>query len=212
MSGSVSVVLFDYGGVVGDHHQDPAEGLLSSLLGVDKEKCRRLLSERSSLGREFRSNQITENEFWDGIASMAGIDTAAGRPPNALLSTLWSQTYSLNREVVSIMQDVRARSPVGLLTNVDRARSSYLIEQVRIMDYIDIFIPSWQIGDTKPGQNVWLAAQEIVMRHYTSCNRIVYVDDRTEHVAAAASVVGWRSLLYEGVEKLRSDMVKLDLI
>ncbi|HEY9605543.1 MAG TPA: hypothetical protein V6C85_28325, partial [Allocoleopsis sp.] len=62
------LLLVDYGGVLGDHHQEPAESELAAALQVSVEQSRILLSENSEQGRAFRENKITETEFWNRVA------------------------------------------------------------------------------------------------------------------------------------------------
>lgn len=191
------MLLVDYGGVMGAHHQEPAESQLAGLLGVDVSRCRELISERSEHGRLFREDKITEAEFWNRVARLAGLSK---RSSDEVLSRLWSETYRLDEQVVSLLQTIRRHAPVGVLTNIDRVRSQYLIEVVGIERLADIFLPSYRFRSTKPAADIWRAADETIRAKFGPVE-ITYVDDRTGHIMACQSA-GWQGLLYENPRQL----------
>ena len=204
------VVLMDYGGVLGDHHQDPAESTLASILGVDKQRCRSLLSERSEQGAAFREDVISEQHFWSVVFGLAGLERRYG-PPDAILSRLWAETYSLNKEVLAILQAIRRRVPVGVLTNIDRARSDYLVNVVGLLPHIDIYLPSFRFKAIKPKEALWRSADADIKAAFGEDTAVLYIDDRTTHVRACA-VVGWEGVLYQNVPHIAEELRARQLI
>ena len=73
------IIVVDYGGVLGSHHQDPAERRLASILDVSRKQCRALLTERSTQGAAFREGRISEEQFWLQVFDLAGRCRAAAR-------------------------------------------------------------------------------------------------------------------------------------
>lgn len=189
------MIMADYGGVLADHHQQPAESELAGLLGIDIPKCRAFLSERSEQGRRFREDGITETEFWDRVALLAGISETL-RPADAVLSRLWAETYRLNAEVFKILLSYRPTAAIGILTNVDPARSRYLTDVIRVNNLVDIYIPSFAYRATKYSPDLWKKANMAVRRRYPQAT-VIYVDDRPQHIASC-EICGWRGILYEG--------------
>lgn len=195
------VLVVDYGGVLGNHHQDPAERTLASFLQVDRESCRRLLSEKSAQGAAFREDGISETEFWDRVFDLAG-GSVKKRPANAVLSRLWSETYELNLDILGVLRAVRQTTPVGVLTNIDRARSAYLVGVVGILAEVDIYLPSYQFHAIKPKVEFWEGAAAVLRDKFGEDVRVVYVDDREEHVRTCEAV-GWEGIAYRSVDELR---------
>lgn len=200
---SRAVLMVDYGGVLGDHHQEPAESKLSELLGKTVAECRKLLSERSDQGRAFREDRITETQFWDWVFQLAG-RAHEDRPTDQRLSRLWAETYRLNKDVAGLLGRARRRAAVGVVTNIDRARSRYLVEVVGIDQLVDLYLPSHRFGITKGCPGFWEVTTSEVRRLFGRVT-ITYVDDRTEHVAAA-SAAGCVGVQFNGVVGLENEL------
>lgn len=197
-----SIVVADYGGVLGRHHQDPAESDLAAILGVSRSRCRELLSERSVQGEAFREGRISEDEFWECVFRLAGGDERA-RPPSARLSRLWAETYALDEEVLRLLLSLRPRCLLGVLTNIDSCRSAYLVEHVRLPERLDVYLPSYRFGAVKPKAQLWRSADATIRSAFGSDVEVVYIDDRAVHVQAC-SLVGWRGFQCGGLEEVRA--------
>ncbi len=204
------IVITDYGGVLGDHHQDPAELMLASILGVDRDVCRSLLTERSEQGAAFREDRISEEIFWARVYELAGKERRDG-PPDVTLSRLWAETYKLNQRVLWVLERLRARARLGVLSNIDPARSGYLVNIVGLLAHIDIYLPSYQFGAIKPKEALWRAADARVRSCFGHDVKVLYIDDRPEHVSACRQV-GWEGVRYRGVASLVAELSTRQLI
>ena len=204
------VLVLDYGGVLGDHHQDPAEYSLSTLLKVTREDCRKLVSEKSEQGAAFREDRITETEFWDWVHKLAGISNK-NRTRDSTLSKLWAETYKINTDVLNTVRSVRKTIPVGILSNIDRARSSYLIDEVGILSEIDIFLPSYKFKAIKPKDKLWQGANLALMKKFGPEVQVIYVDDRDRHVKACKKV-GWNSFKFYNNQRFVEDLKERHLL
>lgn len=203
------VLLVDYGGVLGDHHQEPAESELARVLGVDVPTCRKLVSEKGDLGRAFREDRMSEEQFWQAVAERVGI-TGSGIPAAHVLSRLWAQTYRLKDDLMSLMASCRERSYVGILTNVDRARGAYLENELHLPEKVDIYLPSYRFRAIKPSAELWQRADDAVAEKLGRV-RTYYVDDRTTHVEACRAA-GWIGFLYTDVDQFREWLVAENFI
>lgn len=207
---SKTLVLTDYGGVLADHHCDPAESALASLLSVDRQRARELLSEKSEHGAAFREGRISENDFWGRVIALA--DTPVGScPASSVLSALWAETYAVNLDILELLKAVRQKAPIGILTNIDYARSTYLKEKVGILKEVDAYFPSYRFQAIKPAPRLWKAVDTIARERFGDDVRIVYVDDRESHVKASREI-GWDSIVYHSLEMLRNDLARRMLI
>lgn len=198
------LLLLDYGGVLGDHYQEPAECTLASLLHVDVPACRGLLSEKRDLGRAFREGRLTEEEFWRGVAARAGVHFS-DLPGSAALSRLWIETYHLNEEIMELLLACRTNAYIGVLTNVDRARSEFLERILRLPERLDIYLPSYRFGAIKPDVELWRRADAAIAEKLGVVTTY-YCDDRSTHVSAC-SAFGWRGLLYEHPAQFRDWLI-----
>jgi FMN phosphatase YigB (HAD superfamily) len=197
-----NILIVDYGGVVADHYQEPAENTLSDIIGVSRSDLRGLLSERSKQGAAFRKAEITENEFWHRVFNLTGF---TGEIPDcAYLSQLWSETYQINKKTFDIIQLARKNVKFGILTNIDEARSRYLVDKIEICNWTDFYFPSYKFRCIKPSPSIFFKVEEIIVS-YEKKPIIFYVDDRESHVIAA-SECGWRGIQYSSPENLYNDL------
>lgn len=206
---TTTVILVDYGGVLANHYQDPAEATLSALLGADRATMRALLSEKSNHGRAFREARIDEAEFWKEVIRCLG-KMRTECPEDAVLSRLWAETYRLDEQVLLLLNNARRVCRTGILSNIDEARSRYLTTVLNIEERIDIYLPSYRLGVTKPSPLVFARATSLVGERFGK-SRILYVDDREEHVAAAAAA-GWDGIVFSGLEGLRKALTARDIL
>ena len=130
------IILFDYGGVVAKDHQDPAEKELMDIFNVDRKTINSLLSEKTEHGAAFREGKISEKEFWDTVYLLSKFKGKCSYTYSEL-STLFAKTYEMNMNLLDIIQKIRERYIVGILTNIDYARSCYLVNQLNINIFFD---------------------------------------------------------------------------
>jgi len=180
----VRVLLLDYGGVVADHYSQPYLDRLASLLGVDPRRALELVSEKSPHGEQFRLNLIDLSAFCQAIGRLSGVPTT---DPTAVLRS-WAQTYVPNEAMLSLITHLReARGLcVGLLMNEDRDRLNYLRE-IGMDRHFDFIVASCDIGITKPNPGIYhyaLHANGVT----TDPGEILYVDDRSSHIASAEAL------------------------
>lgn len=200
------LLLTDYGGVLSDHHQEPAESTLANLLGVSIVDCRKLLSEKSVQGCAVREHRVSENEFWHSVMSLAGCPENETRLQPEKLTRLWAETYRLNRNVLGLFTEVRSATPIGVLTNIDLGRSRYLTKVVGINSLVDLFLPSYKFGAIKPKAKLWICATEQAHIRFGDVE-ITYVDDRGEHVAACQTY-GWIGVQFVNIDQLRDELIE----
>ena len=194
-----NVLLFDYGGVLGHDHLEEAERKLAQIMNVSVDEMNRRLSEKSFYGRAFRENKMTEYDFWEKV----GGDALEQYQPNEL-TQMWMDTYSLNREFYEFCGSLRLSSWVGVLTNIDIARSNLLKIILNVDNSFDFYFPSYEFGFSKDAPELWHKIDEAV-RQRLSDIMIIYIDDRKEHVSSAQRI-NWKGILYKNLPDLKMEL------
>ncbi|RHH07888.1 hypothetical protein DW228_18315 [Bacteroides fragilis] len=200
------IILFDYGGVVAKDHQDPAEKELMDIFNVDRKTINSLLSEKTEHGAAFREGKISEKEFWDTVYLLSKFKGKCSYTYSEL-STLFAKTYEMNMNLLDIIQKIRERYIVGILTNIDYARSCYLVNQLNINIFFDLYFPSYLYNSNKRLSDLWITINKIIKNSYPN-SEIIYIDDRDEHVLSA-NQIGWIGIKYENIEALKIDIYKI---
>ena len=108
------------------------------------------------------------------------------------------EAASVDEEVLALVRQVRARVPVGLLTNAS-SRLAEELESLALADEVDVVCNSWELGVAKPDPRVYAIAADRMGCAVTEC---FFTDDRPEN-AAAAGRAGMTAHHYTGVDGLR---------
>lgn len=116
---------------------------------------------------------------------------------------LWAESYIPNGAVLELMWSARVKSKwkVGILSNMDEARFQHVWELIDWSRYCDLFLCSWEIGILKPNHKFYRIAIDRLSPGM-SPDKVLYVDDRFEHVAAASGV-GCQGYVFDSAEGLR---------
>lgn len=185
-----TILLLDYGGVLGLDHLTDEEEKLARTVGLSQSEVNNRISEKSIIGRAFRENKISEIDFWRHVTENYSINSIFAHE----LTRLWMNTYCLNEELMSFLQSVRKDIQVGVLTNIDVGRSSLLETILDVNHNLDFYFPSYRYGHSKDSSELWVTINEVLKNRCGDC-RIIYADDRAEHVLSAEQM-GWTGIQY----------------
>ena len=97
---------------------------------------------------------------------------------------------------------------LGALNNEARETNKYRFETFGLFRYLKVALSSCYLGLRKPDMAIYQAALDILGR---PAERILFIDDRAENVAAAATA-GMKAIRFEGEGNLRSELVSLDVM
>lgn len=202
MSG-ISTILWDVGGVLltnaWDHQQRDAVLTRFGLDRADFELCHGEIAEaweRDEIGVDeylrrtvfFQPRSFSRAEFLDAIRAESAVlpDSALGilRPLAA------SEQYEL-----------------ATVNNESRAMNEYRLKKFDLIDLFSAFFTSCYLGVRKPDRRIYQIALDVLQR---DPEEVVFVDDRSENVAAANSL-GIHAIRYEGSSQLTDELTRLGI-
>lgn len=195
-----NILLLDYGGVLGYDHLLEQEEFLANTIGLTQAELNNRISEKSIVGKEFRENKITEVEFWRIVSQESMIDEHFAH----ILTSMWMDTYSLNKSMMNYLQQLRHKIRIGILTNIDIGRSQLLENILDIENNLDYYFPSYIFGFSKDTVQLWELVNKELRKDNSSAD-IIYVDDRAEHVLSAEKI-GWKGIRYYNLDQLRKQV------
>lgn len=97
---------------------------------------------------------------------------------------------------------------MGALNNEARETNEYRFRQFDLRKYFQVAFSSCYLGLRKPDAAIYKCALDILGK---SAERILFIDDREENVAAAAAV-GFKTLRFLGADGLRRELVTLNVL
>lgn len=146
--------------------------------------------------------KITEEEFWSKFTKEVGITEKV--PSNLMTRAIESKSF-LNEDVLSIAKRMRELGlKTGILSNTNTPHSNYL-KRLHFFEHFDEVVLSQEIGYRKPESEIYTYT---LKKLGILGNDAFFVDDLPENVEAA-NEVGIHGILFQGVEKLRSNIVGL---
>ena len=198
------VILFDVGGVLltnGWDHRERAEVL-----------------EQFHLDRAaFEDRHAQPNDAWerDVITAKDYLDATVFYEPrefshDEFLAAICAQSKLLPNGAMGVVSDLAAsdKCMLGVLNNEAREPNDYRFRTFGIRDHLQVALSSCYLGLRKPGEAIYRRALDILGR---PPERILFIDDRAENAAGAASV-GMKTIRFTGADALRSELAILQVL
>jgi putative hydrolase of the HAD superfamily len=179
-SDSIQAVLFDVGGVL--LQLDYREAFRELGLGANAETQAAM----TTLGNDpdydaFERGWIGEEDYRRRLATKLGRDV----PPERFRA-LWNGIVGEPFEgIVELVAGLRTRVPVYALTNSNATHVESVLARFPWLVELDGFFSSHQLGARKPEP---VAFERALERMGVTARHVLYLDDREENVAAAATV------------------------
>lgn len=197
-------ILFDVGGV---------------LLTNGWDHCERLLVlDRFHVGEDaFEARHPAANDAWerDLINVKEYLDATVFYEPRSFshdefVAAILAQSQLLPDGAVGVLKELAASNKcmLGALNNEAREPNEYRFEHFGLRAYFQVAFSSCYVGLRKPGAAIFRRALDILGK---PPERILFIDDRPENVAAAAAL-GVKSLKFNGAECLRSELETLGVL
>ncbi|HEY8523444.1 MAG TPA: transcription antitermination factor NusB [Acidimicrobiales bacterium] len=151
------------------------------------------------------NGELTFDEWYTslGEAVAAEHDVAAEAVSKAFADARWD----IDAEVLALVDQVRERVPVALLSNAS-TRLADDLDRAGITGHFDTVVGSADIGLTKPDAAAFTAAAD---RLGVPPERCLMVDDLADNVEGARAA-GMRAVRFTGVDDLRAALVAAGLL
>ncbi len=165
----------------------------------------------------FEARHTAANDAWerDVIDVRAYLDATVFYEPRnfshaEFFAAICAQSQLLPHGALGILKEVEAsdKCMVGVLNNEAREPNQYRFETFGLRACIEIAFSSCFLGLRKPQPAIYRRALDILGR---PAQRILFIDDREENVATAASE-GMKTIRFEGAETLRRDLMGMGVL
>lgn len=197
----ISTILWDVGGV-----------LLTN--GWDRQQRDAVLSRFDLDHADFERRHAEVDLAWE--RDEIGIDEYLRRTvfceprsftPAQFIEAIQDQSRVLDDSGIGILRRLAASQQYVLATvnNEARALNEFRLKKFGLLDQFDAFFSSCYLGVRKPDRRIYQIALDVLQR---DPERAVFIDDREENVAAAASL-GIYGIRYQGSAQLAEALEKL---
>lgn len=191
------VVVFDFGGVVGNVNRKPMLEFLSDSLGHSMRKLKKDLS-----NDQLYIALTKSANYWEAYSKNA-------------LGDHWSEAFeerkrevvTLNVEVIAIIEALKEQGiQVALLSNTKRNRARF-IEKMGHYGLFDPILLSCYLGAKKPERAIY---EELIKHLNWEKEECLFIDNSLENVGAARDF-GIDSIHFQSAEGLKEELKKRDL-
>jgi putative hydrolase of the HAD superfamily len=192
------VILFDVGGV---------------LLTNGWDHCERaaVLNHFDLEIPEFEKRHPEPNNAWerDLIDAETYLDETVFYEPRSFshedfLAAIFAQSVELPNGGLGILKELAASGNymLGCLNNEAREPNEHRFSKFNLRQYFDVGLSSCYVGLRKPKAPIYRRALDILG---SPAQRILFIDDRQENVAAAAAA-GMKTIRFNGADTLRQEL------
>jgi putative hydrolase of the HAD superfamily len=199
--GTISTILWDVGGVLltngWDHQQREA---VLERFGLDRAE---FAARHAEVDAAWERDEISADEYMRRTVFY----TPRSFTPADFLSAMREQSRLLDDSAIGILRKLAASEEYVLATvnNESRMLNEYRLAQFGLLDCFDAFFSSCYLGLRKPDRKIYQVALDVLQR---DPEEVVFVDDRAENAAAAASL-GIHAIRYEGSAALGRALAQL---
>lgn len=202
----VDFLYFDLGNVLVHFSYDLGCQRLAEWSPHSAEAIRQLTF-GGSLQLDFESGRIDAAGYAQGIREQISI-----KLPDSVILEMTSAIFWPNWEMLPLLAALqRSGQKLGILSNTCSAHWNFVTHRYRFLNDLFLWpILSYEVGAMKPDAEIYRVARQ---RADCPPERIFFVDDRPENVAAAREM-GWQAVLFHSArstaQSLRDLGVPLD--
>lgn len=191
---SVSVVLFDYGGVVLSDASADAIAAVEARLSLDLGSLRAVMYD-GDLWKALSVGAIDEDDYWHSLADLLERDRQLVRETAA--AVWWGGT--VDEDVVALVRELRSRYRVALLSNATLSLEQQLSD-LGLDGLFDPVINSARVGRRKPDPDAFEYALHVLG---VPAAGVLFIDDR-ERNTRVAEELGMQVIVFESAGQLRN--------
>jgi len=202
MTGGIKAIIFDLGNVLIDFDHRIAAKKISKLSGKSMDEIFMLFFD-SPLTGLFEEGKISAQDFFLKVKEMLGLKITFEE-----FIPVWNGIFFLsekNHAVYKMVQQLRDRYRILLLSNINILHFAYIKEQFLVFEPFHHVVTSFDLKMRKPDPEIYQKALALLG---TKAEETFYTDDRPELVSAAKQL-GIRGFVFEGKEQLKKDLLSV---
>jgi epoxide hydrolase-like predicted phosphatase len=187
----VRAIFFDFGGVImRTEHQSPRQHL-AERLNMEYDDLVRLVFD-SETSRKASIGMQTVDAHWAAVMKKLNLPLSESQS----IRTEFFGGDVLDRGLIQLMRDLRAKYKIGLISNAWNDLRDYIIKH-KFADVFDTMIISAEVGMVKPDAKIFqLALDQLQVR----AKEAMFVDDFKVNIEGCEKV-GMKGLLFKDPER-----------
>lgn len=153
--------------------------------------------------RNFEKGIINQDEFvkiaLKGIGHRINYET---------FSEIYSDIFTSNDEVISLLPILKRKYKLILLSNTDPLHKKFGWDKYTFLDQFDHKVLSFEVGSVKPEEKIYSAVEEYSK---SAPQEHLYIDDISEYTETARKR-GWDAIQFINYAKLKEELKARDVL
>ena len=197
----IQTIFFDLGKVLADFNwKSAAQKIAADSAGSPEEIY--ALCTVGDLALEYETGKIETNIFFNRLKDEIGFN----RSPE-ILRELWSDIFTPIPKHLDVLDRIRARYPVGLISNTNEAHVDWITKKFGFLKWFPKPTYSFTAGFLKPQKEIFQIALKTLS---SSPEESLFIDDLEVNIAAAKSL-GMQAIHLTPDKDIEKELKKFDL-
>ena len=192
----VKAFLFDLGNVLVRFDHRMAARKITEGTGAAPEKLFEMFFE-SPLVVEHDTGRISTRQFYEEVSRHIGM-----RIPYERFLEVWNDIFVADEAMNRLVARLLEKYPCYLISNTNRPHFEYLRGLCPVLDRLNGWILSYEVGHLKPNPAIYHRALEVAR---LKPSEMFYVDDRDDLIQAALAM-GFQTHRFGGYEGLAAEL------
>ena len=151
---------------------------------------------------KYQEGKLTSSQFYDRTRKIFKMSIKF-----AEFYEIWNRMFYSSPEVETIIRNIRRTYPdikLVLVSDTNKAHFEYVRSEYNILDLMDAYILSYEVGKRKPHSDMFKKALKAAG---SIPSETFYTDDR-EDLINGARVMGIRAFQFTGYEELKNRLIQ----
>jgi putative hydrolase of the HAD superfamily len=198
-TGSIDVVLFDFGGVIAKEGFRNGLNVIAKVNGLDEREFLQAASD-AIYSSGYLTGKAPEKEFWKELKEKTGI-----KGDDAELRAEILSRFLLRSEMIDLARKLKQKNIIVGILSDQTDWLDKLDQQFGFFHWFDYVFNSYHLGKGKRDISIF---DDIARVLNTAADRILFIDDNPGNIDRARQK-GWKAILYVDRESLEKDFGKI---
>ena len=123
-------------------------------------------------------------------------------------SKIFSDIFSLNKDVIALLPKLKKNYTLCLLSNTNELHQEYGYKHYQFLSHFDKLFLSHEVGSVKPEEKIYRAVENFTKR---PSSEHLFIDEIQEYIDGAKAC-GWDGIQFTGYEKLLKDLKEKNIV
>ncbi len=200
----IRAVIFDLGGVYFTNGTTLAIRKFSKVLGVPEKKLLQLFNPMDGYALEYRTGRMSRDDFWGNVTRALNVKYSDYEK----LENIWKNSYRPLVGMQSIVNQVRKRYKVALLSGNVPEVAEYMKKKYRLSKHFDVCVFSFEVGFNKNHPKMF---NDVLKKLNVRADECLFIDDKKTYTETARKL-GIRTVKFSSVRELKKRLRQIGVL